>query len=132
MVKKVLASLNLANGVLLLALVVAFGCVWGTVIALQKNFILQQKVDALSQDNALYELTNETKNLQNKYFASREYLELSARDHLNVANPGEKLLILPPTTAVTPAEPNPLSITKPIAERSNFDQWMYFLFGQKG
>ncbi|HWZ65890.1 MAG TPA: hypothetical protein VNX65_03785, partial [Patescibacteria group bacterium] len=96
-----------------------------------KNFILQQKVDALAQENSLYELTNETKDLQNKYYASREYLELSAREHLNKANPGEKLLILPPTTATTPPEPDQAPNIKPIANRSNFDQWMYFLFGQK-
>lgn len=121
----------MANGILLLALLIAFGCVWGAVGALQKNFALQQKVDALSQENALYELANETQRFQNKYFEGREYIELNARDHLGKANPDEKLLVLPVSTATTPPDPELSTPVKPIAQLSNLDQWIYFLFGQK-
>lgn len=131
LLKKLRSYFTLVNGVLLLALFVAFGCVWGAVGALQKNFALQQKVDALTQENALYELANETQRFQNKYFESREYLELNARDHLNKASPDEKLLILPVSTATTPPDPNSAQPVKLITKLSNLDQWMYFLFGQK-
>lgn len=100
--------------------------------AIQRNFKLQQQVDLLAQEIAVNELENQTLTLQNKYYKSAEYLELSARERLNKASPGEKVLILPPNT-VEPAgamrTQNPDDA--PITQRSNFAQWMYFLFGRK-
>lgn len=122
--------LTLNNGVLLVALLIGSTWAWSTVAAIQRNFELQQQVDALNQQIAVQELENKSQALQNKYYQTSEYLELSARERLGKASPGENLLILPPNTiAATPEEQLP--IETPIANRSNFAQWMYFLFGSK-
>lgn len=131
LLKKIKSYFTLSNGVLLVALSIAFSCVWLSVIALQKNFVLQQKVDTLAQENAVYELANDSQRLQNKYYQSQEYLELSAREHLGLVSPGEKLLVLPANTVKSPPETEAAPPVVPLAKRSNFDQWMYFLFGQK-
>lgn len=125
-----LATIN--NAVLFIALLIASSWVWSTISAIQRNFKLQQQVDALAQEVSLEALQNKTLQLQETYYNSDQYLELSARERLGVAQPGEKLLVLPPNT-VKPAQdtPTPTSQT-PIAARSNFAQWMYFLFGKKG
>lgn len=124
-----LATLN--NCVLLVALLVASSWAWSTVEAIQRNFKLQQQVDSLAQQIAVQELENKSQQLQNKYYQSPEYLELSARERLNKAAPGEKVVILPPNT-VAPAPANDAQVTEtPITSRSNFAQWMYFLFGKK-
>lgn len=120
-----------ANGVLAIALLIAASWVWGTIVAIQNNFTLQQQVDSLRQANAYDELANETQQFQNQYYASNEYLELSVRQHLGKAAPGEKVLILPPNTVATPPAKDQASSVTPIAQRSNFAQWEYFLFGQK-
>lgn len=130
MFKKVQHHLTLNNAVLLLALLITVSWAWGTVQAIQQNFELQQQVDGIGQQIAYQELENETLQFENQYYNSNEYLELSARDHLGKANPGEKLLILPPTTVSDKAATGQPAVT-PIAKRSNLQQWMYFLFGNK-
>lgn len=130
MFKHLKDQLTLNNGVLLVALLITASWVWGTVGAIQQNFLLQQEVDTLDQQIAYQELENQTLRFENQYFNSREYLELSARAHLNKANSGEKLLVLPPNT-VADAGTEQQSTVTPISKRSNFEQWLYFLFGNK-
>lgn len=130
-VNKVKAHANVNNGVLLIALLIAASWVWSTIEAIQRNFVLQQQVDNLKQEIAVHELQNKTIVFQNKYYATNEYIELSARERLNKAGPDEKVLILPPNTKKVAQEAAPQSNITPIIERSNFDQWMYFLFGDK-
>jgi len=130
-VKRVRALATLNNTVLVVALLIASTWVWSTVEAIQHNFTLQQRVDALSQQIAVDELQNKTLELQRSYYNSDQYLELSARERLGLAMPGEKLLVLPANT-VKPMEQTPAAApTATIADRSNFGQWMYFLFGKK-
>jgi len=130
MFKNIRQHLTLNNGVLLVALLITMSWVWGTVQAIQQNFELQQQVDGLGQQIAYQDLQNQTLKFENQYYGSDEYLELSAREHLNKANAGEKLLILPPTT-VSDKKSSEQPTVLPITKRSNVQQWMYFLFGNK-
>lgn len=130
MLNRLKPHLTLNNGVLAVALLITASWVWGTVGAIQQNFVLQQEVDGLGQQIAFQELQNQTLQFENQYYGSREYLELSARAHLNKANEGEKLLVLPPNTVSDTSPPTTQSVT-PISKRSNFQQWIYFLFGNK-
>ena len=131
MFAKIQAHFSVKNGVLLIALLLMISWVWGTVDAIQKNFELQRQVDTLSQQIGYQELENETLGFENQYYQSNEYLRLSAREHLSKAEPGEKLLTLPPNTVHdSPVAAAP--VTTPITKRSNFQQWLYFLFGAKG
>ena len=131
MLKRLKPYLNINNAVLAVALLIAGSWVWGTVEAIQRNFALQQKVDALAQELAFSQLENETLEFHKKYYQTNEYLELSARERLNKAAPGEKVLLLPANTVPPASEEAPKLTVKPIRERSNFEQWSYFLFGVK-
>jgi cell division protein FtsB len=125
---RTLATLN--NGVLVVAILIASTWVWSTIEAIQHNFTLQQQVDALSQQISVDDLQNKTLQLQKAYYNSDQYLELSAREHFGVANPGEKVVVLPPNTVQSPPAAMPAN-QAPITTKSNFAQWMYFLFGKK-
>lgn len=129
--QKVQDQLTLNNGVLLVALLIGSSWVWSTVDAIQRNFTLQQQVDAANQQIAVQDLENKSQQLENQYYQSNEYLELSARARLNKASPGEHLLILPPNTVQTAAQTQAQTQDVPITSRSDFAQWMYFLFGKK-
>jgi cell division protein FtsB len=120
--------LTLNNGAVVLALLIAMGWLWGTVGSLQKNFVLQQQVDAYDQQIELLKLENESLGFQSKYYASDEYVELSARERLNKAAPGEHLVILPPQPQVPESTSR---INTPAPTSSNFDQWVRFFFGRK-
>lgn len=131
-VSKIKAHANVNNGVLLIALLIAASWVWSTIEAIQRNFVLQQQVDNLKQEIAVHELQNKTIVFQNKYYATNEYIELSARERLNKAGSDEKVIILPTNTQHVTKELAPQSNVTPITQRSNLEQWMYFLFGDKG
>lgn len=129
--QKLKTFLNIHNALLVLAFIITASWVWGTIEAIQKNFTLQQQVDALAQKNAYHELENQTLEFQQKYYQTDEYLELAAREKLNLAAPGEKVLILPPNTVKPSVNDTPEPSIMPLAKRSNFEQWLYFLFGDK-
>jgi cell division protein FtsB len=132
MLKRFRSLLTISNGILLVGFLITLSWVWGTVDAIQQNFVLQQRVDGLAQQIAYQELENQTLDFQKKYYQTNEYLELSARERLNLASPDEKALILPPNTVTATDDiPAPMSSDTPIAKRSNIEQWLYFLLAEK-
>jgi cell division protein FtsB len=122
---------TIQNGAVALALLIAVVWVWGTVVTLQRNFEFQRQVDSLDQEVELMKLENENLAFQKRYYKSDEFLELSARQRLGKASPGEHLVILPSSADIkdTAATKTP---TKKAVEVSSFSQWMQFFFSQKG
>lgn len=115
----------------LLVIIIALSWAWSTIGVIQRNFQFQRQVDQLEQEIAMMDLENQTLQYKIAYYKTMEYAELAARDNLNLASPGEKVLVLPSTPAT--AEENKLptnddAATVPIEQRSNFQQWLYFLF----
>ena len=113
---------------LVIALVIALSWVWGAIITLQKNYVHQQQVDANTQKIAILKLQNQNYRFQQAYFKSDEFLELSARQKLGLALPGEKLVILPSSAGMTDvvAAPKPSVVA---IEKDNLSQWLEFFFG---
>ena len=132
LITKLREHMTLNNGVLFVAVLIGSTWAWSTIEAIQRNFKLQQQVDSLAQQIAVQELENKSHALQNQYYQSPEYLELSARERLNKAGPDEKLIMLPPNSVQPTPDEELQSSEPPITSRSNFAQWMYFLFGKKG
>ncbi|MHB1864812.1 MAG: septum formation initiator family protein [Candidatus Saccharimonadales bacterium] len=73
---------------------------WSGIRAIQSNYSLQQQVLELQQQNQLAQLQNSTIALQNEYYNSNQYLDLSARENFGLASPGEKELIVPQSVAL--------------------------------
>jgi cell division protein FtsB len=117
------------NATIVIAVAVSLSWVWGTVDTLQRNFAYQRQVDTLRENVELEKLRNENLKFEQKYYSSAEYLELSARQRLNVASPGEKVIILPDTKAITDTSPT-TSVAKAQAS-SNLAQWLDFFLGSR-
>lgn len=84
---------------------IAFGIVvllvsWSILNVLEVNYQLEKEKADLLQKTKIQDLENENLNLQNVYYQSNEYLELSARRQLNKAKPGEKLYLIPESIAM--------------------------------
>lgn len=114
----------------LFAAVVALSWVWSTISVMQRNFVFQQQVDQLRQEIELLEIQNKTIQYQIAYYKTPEYAELSAREDLNKAAPGERVLILPPSQYEHEDPSGGGSQAGATIPESNFEQWVYFLFGQ--
>ncbi len=111
---------------------------WSGVKTIQSNYELQKQVATFQQQNQLQQLENDNLELQNNYFNTNQYVELSARQELGLGDAGETELLVPTNVAmaalaVIPSQNTP--IEKPAAHQStyerNFEDWMdYFLHRQ--
>lgn len=122
---------------------VAFGVVvilasWSGVRVIEINYTLQKDIATLQQQNDIYHLQNENQKLQNEYFQTDTYLELSARQQFNKAMPGEQLVLVPREVALTYAPELPktaqLDSVQPVPEPTgptylkNLRAWGDFIF----
>src|ERR1700741_1212291 len=73
---------------------------WSGVSVIETNFDLQKQVSKLEQQNQVSELENNNLKLQNEYYNSNQYLELTARRQFGKGQPGEKLLLVPKNVAL--------------------------------
>lgn len=121
---------TLNNAVIAVAFLIAASWAWSSVGVMEKNYRLQQELDLDSQRLELVKLQVENLRYEQKYYQTNEYKELSVRQHLGLASPGEKVLILPANSAAAieygTAAPQK---TSPAPKKSNFAQWMEFLRG---
>lgn len=105
---------------------------WSGAKAIQSNYNLQQQQAELKQQNQLAQLQNTTISLQNDYYNSNQYLELSARQNFGLADPGEKELLVPANVALNYTEPLPQSDqssqSTSTGNESNYQTWINFFF----
>ncbi len=119
----------------------AFGVVvllvtWSILNALEVNYELEKQKTDLEQKNQIQKLQNENIKLQNVYFQSDEYLELSARRQMNKAAPGEKLYLVPKSVAMAQTVNLPKTQRQLEQEKEqhkskfsrNLEAWKNFLF----
>jgi len=79
---------------------------WSGAKTVQSNYDLQKKISTLKQENDVLWLQNSNTYLQNQYYKTDQYLELSARQNLGLAAPGEHVLLVPKGTAAKYVDPN--------------------------
>jgi cell division protein FtsB len=119
--------------------IVVLAITWSGVKTVQANYELQKKISGLNQQNSVLKLENENTDLQNKYLQTDEYLDLSARQNLGLAAPGEKVLIVPKSVAMkyvsSSSSNNGAGATASADNRSryvkNIEAWRDFLLGRK-
>ncbi len=120
--------------------IVILAITWSGAKTVQNNYELQKKISTLKQQNTVLWLQNSNTYLQNQYYKTDQYLELSARQNLGLAAPGEQVLLVPNDVAMRYVNP---SLNKPfgtqkisVAEKrgkhiKNLEAWRDFLLGRK-
>jgi len=105
---------------------------WSGVKSIQTNYGLQKQAIQLQQENSIQSLENEDLALQNQYYNTNQYLELTARENLGLGDPGETELIVPQSVALahTVQEPSSGSVASEVPKQPywehNFQSWMDF------
>lgn len=106
---------------------------WSGVKTIQTNYGLQKQITALKQQNSLQELQNTNLALQNQYYNSQQYLELSARQNFGLAAKGEQEMVVPRSVALAytrdvsvPGTEVAKSQTKQPVYVRNFEAWKNF------
>ena len=111
---------------------------WSSIKTIDSNYRLQKQISALDQQNGIQRLSNANLELQNDYYKTDQYLELSARQNFGLARPGEVELIVPKEVALAhsvPAEevqPSKAAGAQPFWQH-NMQAWVdFFLHRQPG
>jgi cell division protein FtsB len=109
---------------------------WSGVKAIQTNYDLQKQINTLKQQNQVQQLEDNNLKLQNEYYNSNQYLELSARQNYGLGLPGEKELIISQAIALSHTVPVPNATPKVVASESqpnyqrNFQAWIDFFLNR--
>lgn len=122
------------NVILFIALGLCLIWTWGTISSMSRNWSLAQELTNKQREKALLELEVETLELENEFYLSEEYQELAARKYQGKMLPGETMIYLSANSEY--AKNKHAEIEESASElesdtRSNFEQWMQFLFGAK-
>lgn len=104
------------------AVVVAVFWMWGNVQAMSDNHSLLQEMERKRREAKMAEIQEQTLRFEQNYLKSAEYQELAAREKLGLVAEGEHVLILPDYLE----EKEEKAV---VQKRSNFSEWMNFLFG---
>lgn len=121
--------------------IIVLAITWSGVKTVQTNYNLQKQISTLKQQNQVLYLQKKNTSLQNEYYQSNEYLDLTARQDLGLAAPGEQVLIIPKSVAMKYVDPTvgsantTASNASPAVNQSkiskNLEDWRDFLLGRK-
>jgi cell division protein FtsB len=104
---------------------------WSGIKTIQTNYNLQKQISGLKQQNDLQSLENQNLALNNDYYKSNQYLELSARQNFGLGSAGEKEIIVPQNVALAYTVPEPsdgktaVQAKQPAYQR-NIQSWVDF------
>jgi cell division protein FtsB len=130
---------DVRNIVLYLFAVIVLAITWSTIKAIQTNYQLEKQVSLIKQQNTVLDLQNQTVSLHNQYLQTDTAQELSARQNLGLAGPGEQVFLVPKAVAlkyVNPKFSQQKVATKSTADTrskyiKNVESWRDFLLGRK-
>ena len=124
--KKDIFTLN--NIVLFVAIVLCLVWTCGAIDSMSRNWQLEEKLKTRKLEAAKLKVEVETLELEQEYYQTDEYKELMARIKSNKMLPDETMVILPKNSesAINRHSESAQEMTTP---RSNFSQWLDFLFG---
>ena len=81
-------------------LVIVLLVTWSGLKTVQTNYGLQKQLAKIQQQNQVQKLKNQNLALQNNYYNTNQFLELSARQNLGLAEQGETEIIIPKGVAL--------------------------------
>jgi cell division protein FtsL len=117
----------------LLFVVIVLLISWSGVKAIESNYNLQKQITSLKQQNEIQKLQNSNLQLENQYYNSNQYIELSARQNFGLADPNEKEVIIPTQVALANTINLPTTNYQSLTEskksklQNNFESWVNFL-----
>ena len=115
-----------------LFLVVAASLIFNTYKVIERNYELQQQVDELAAEVGLIEVQNQNLKYNIEYYQTDAYLEVEAKQRFNLAEKGERVVLLPKDGDLEREELQ-TTVSQQVAAQPeyerNFDKWMAFLFG---
>lgn len=107
---------------------------WSGISVIETNYELQKQVAKLEQEKQVRQLENNNLKLQNDYYNTDQYLELTARRQFGKGQPGETLLLVPESVALKYVPEIPADVRQEAATpalkrpfiQKNLEAWVDF------
>ena len=115
------------NVVLFVAILFCLVWTYQSIVSMSRNWELSERLAAERRELKLIELEIEAAELENEYYKSEEYQELSARKYLDKKLEGENMLVMPENSQLAKNKYAVDETTIVDIEYSNFDKWVKFL-----
>ncbi|MBR3176656.1 septum formation initiator family protein [Candidatus Saccharibacteria bacterium] len=109
------------------ALVLGLVFTYNAITATTRNWQLEQKLKEVKLQSVKLELEVDTLKLEQNYYKTEEYQEIMAREKQGMMLEGETMVVLPDNSEKAIKKYS--DIDEPQQKRSNFDEWLDFLFG---
>jgi cell division protein FtsB len=129
----VLSLRDIRNVGLLVFTIIVLLISWSGVKSIQTNYGLQKQIARLEQQNQVNTLEVNNLALQNQYYNTNQYLDISARQNLGLGLPGETELLIPKNVALahTVKQPGTSAVVSEVPKlptyQRNFQAWLNFL-----
>ena len=120
--------LTIENVVLAVAIIMCLVWTYQSIVSMARNWELVERLNSEKKALELAKVEVETAELENEYYKTEEYQELSARRLANKQLGGENMVYLPENSEVAK---NKHKVTETVQEEkhySNFEKWMMYLF----
>ncbi len=116
------------NTALILAVVFCSVLTFNSINAMSRNWRLTERLGEENRELQLLTVEVDTLELENEYYRSDEYQELSARKLANKQLPGEHMVYLPANSDYAKNKHAQATIGKTEQETPNLRKWLNFLF----
>ena len=120
--------LTIHNIATISAVILGLVFTYNAVTATTRNWQLEQKLKETTLRSEKLKLEVETLDLEQKYYNTEEYQEIMAREKQGMMLEGETMVILPENSEKAINKYSDID-QKANKKRSNFDEWLDFLFG---
>lgn len=109
---------------------IALCLIWtiNSIKSITRNWQLTERLSTEQTELELLKVEVETMELENEYYKTEEYQELSARKNLNKKLPGENMVYLPENSESAKNKHKTVKAADKVKEYSNPEKWMKLLF----
>jgi len=128
----ILSLRDIRNLGMLIVVIIVLLVTWSGIKSVQTNYGLEKQITKLQQQNDLTKLQNENQALNNAYYQSSQYREVTARENFGLSAPGETELLVPKEVALAHTVKQPSDSQQPTEIPSqpfwqrNFQAWLNF------
>lgn len=116
------------NVSLAIAIILCLGWTYGAINSMSRSWQLTKKLQEKEYESTILGLEIESLKLENTYYSSKEFQELSARQKLNKKLEGETMVYLPKNSEEAKTKHQKTEKAEKTTN-DNVSEWLEFLFG---
>ena len=120
--------LTIHNVATVAAIILGLVFTYNAVNSTARNWQLEQKLNERKLDAAKLQIEVDTLELEQQYYQTAEYQEVTARSKQNKMLEGETMVIMPENSEYAKTKYSEEQ-TETTEKRSNLEEWLDFLFG---